>query len=168
MPMQQWLDMGRNLAAQSRTITWLAGDWFNFGKATYGEQAMLDLPEFGGGVKKLKEAAKIAETFEPAHRDMSLGFDHYKHLSELPFGEARKLIERAKTESLSPSDIRTEALKTRVLLGQGPADMFGDDPDEQARIAIQRAYNMAPIAAKRAHYDLVCESAENGFRLIDG
>lgn len=152
----EWRTLGQDLAARQRNITWLAGDWFNYGKQHFGEQAVLDLPEFGESIKRLREVARVAERFAPDERDPDLAFAHYRHLVDLPHGEARKLLDKARAERLAPSVLRIEILKAKVELGQGA--LIDDDPEHQELVRIQRAWNQASRSTRGTFLDLATES----------
>jgi hypothetical protein len=125
LPFNEWLAIGRAKAESLRKDQWAVADWFAYGKRRakadpqFAEQLALAMPEIAEDPKRLEQAAKVAEAFPAIDRDLSLSFDHYAQLSNLPHGEARRLLERAKAEHIPP-----RALIDRT---ERPTPLLGDD-----------------------------------------
>lgn len=149
---KDFMALGHDLAALDRNLKWQAGDWFHFGREKFGEQFDLALPEITNDPKTLEKAAKIAETFSVEERDASLSWSHYQHLADLPHGQAAKLIERAKSENMTAREVRIEAIKDKISNGQ--IQIWEEEPDDQAMMAITRAWNRAPKHVRQEFYDM--------------
>lgn len=161
MAFDEFMGVGRGLLRQHKTIPFFLGDWARYGRETYGDQFALALPDIADP-KTIKLAERVSQAFLPEQRDQALSFDHYRHLVDLPHGEAKRLIDKAKQEGLRPGEMRTEALKLKTALGQG--DFVDDDAEHQEFLAIQRAWNNARPEAR----EYFLEAANNAnLGLID-
>jgi len=161
MAFDEFMSVGRGLLKQHRTIPFFLGDWARFGRSEYGDQFALALPDIADP-KVIKLAERVSNAFLPEQRDQALSFDHYRHLVDLPHGEAKRLLDKAKQEHLPANQLRTEALRVKVELGQG--DFVDDDAEHQEFLAMQRAWNNGRPEA-RAYFLEAANGANLG--LID-
>jgi hypothetical protein len=163
---EQWVEMGRNLSEGQRVINWWIGDWWAAGQHRYGERAKAAAEGiFGREFQSLMNAASVSRSFETSRRREVLSWSHHAEVAALPPDKADKLLDRAEREQLSTRELRIEAMKARVELGHFPTrDQIDDDPEHTALVAIARAWNRAPIAARKSFFEL---AEEAGLGVID-
>jgi hypothetical protein len=135
-----WKEIGKGLSFHQRNNTWLLGDWYRHGEQHFAEQLKLDIGDITDDVKTLRSAAKVSGEFPAELRDASLSFTHYKHLSALPHGEARRALEQsAKETGATAKSLRLDVMAARIELGQG--DFVEDDHVYTEHLALQRLWN---------------------------
>lgn len=126
-----WIKTGADLMRRDRETKWQAADWMAYGRArakvdsVFAEQMALALPEILEDPRKLDAIARVAEVFPAEERNLDLSFDHYAHLSRLPHGEARKLLDKAAKDKTGPREIRYEAMQAHMTLT--PRDPANED-----------------------------------------
>lgn len=155
-----WVEMGRSLCEGQRVVNWWIGDWWAAGHHRYGERAKAAAEGiFGREFQALADMASVCRSFETSRRREHLTFTHHREVAALPPEKADELLTRAETESLSTRDLRVEVVKVRTALGHFPTrDTIDDDPDHTALVAIARAWNRAPVAARQEFLDLANEA----------
>ncbi len=140
----QWLDIGRDLHAQDRTIKWLMGDWLNIGIQRFTEQLELALPQLADDPKALAKIGRVSAAFSPDQRHADLTFDHHAHVASLPAEEAQAMLQRAAQGHISARQTRIDAMKRRQALGQ--VTIFSDEDFDYHELAnIKRAWNRAQV-----------------------
>lgn len=156
----QWLDLGRDLASQKRTLDWLVGDWLNVGMERFPEQLELALPQISDDAKAVMKIGRIAAAFSPDQRYADLSFAHHAHVATLPAQEAKALLERARREHINARQLRLEAVKVKVQIGQ--QTIFTDeDFDHHELLNLQRAWNKAQPHVRREFVAMI-EEAQYG------
>lgn len=157
----QWVEMGRSLCEGQKVVNWWIGDWWAAGTHRYGERAKAAAEGvFGREFKTLANAASVCRAFETSRRREVLDWSHHVEVAVLPPEEADALLDRAAKDGLSVRELRVEAMKRRVALGHFPTrDTADDDPEHTALVAIARAWNRAPVAARESFMDLAEEAA---------
>ena len=141
-PFDEWLAIGRNLAAQHKNMNWLIGDWALHGQTHYGQQFTLALPDISDDPKSVKAIAKVAKAFPPAHRDAGLSFAHHAGVADLPTDEALALLKNARQNRISAKQLKIKASVRKIEIGQ--TSIWDDkDIDYSELIAIVRAWNCA-------------------------
>lgn len=156
LPFQDWLAQGRALATSKRHIDWLIGDWITFGREHFPEQLDLALADVSDDPRNLKRIEKTARAFPPSQRCASLSFEHHAHVADLPAQEALPLLREAEREKLPAKKLRIKAMLHKVNTGKIlPRE---DDVDDDALMAMVRAWNRAPVAVREEFAELVAES----------
>jgi hypothetical protein len=163
---QAWLAIGRTLAHTRLTIDFALGDWLAQGRDHFApEQIEMALGEIAADVEQaraLKRVEKVARAFPPAQRHAALTFEHHANLVDLPTQEALPLLVRAGKEHLTAKQVRVEAMLRKVDLGMVlPRE---DDPEDDAMLALCRAWNRAPIAVREDFAEMV---ADSGYGIIE-
>lgn len=154
-PYPQWLGIGRQLANQKRNIDWLIGDWIAFGRKHFPDQIQLALADMADDPARLKRIERTAATFPPHLRQPSLTFDHHAHVVDMPVQEALPLLQRSAREKLTPRQLRIEAMLRKVETGQIlPRE---DDPEDDALLALVRAWNRAPVSVREDFAEMMAE-----------
>jgi len=153
---ESWLEVGRDLAARKRSIDWMIGDWLTFGRQHFPEQIELALGDVIGDEFALRRIERTVKAFPPHLRDASLSFDHHAYVADLPAQEALPLLKRARAEKLTARRVRIEAMLRKVQTGQIlPRE---DDVEDDALLAMVRAWNRAPARAREDFADMVAGS----------
>lgn len=157
----QWRATGQSLAHTRLTIDWAIGDWIAFGRDNFGpEQIELALGEIADDVEQvraLRRNEKVARAFPPSQRHSALTFDHHAHLADLPTQEALPLLKKAGDEKMTAKEMRREAYLRKMDLGLIlPRE---DDPEDDAMLALCRAWNRAPVCVRQDFAEMVAESA---------
>jgi hypothetical protein len=164
-----WLALGRSLAHTRLTIDFALGDWLAQGRDTFApEQIEMALGEIAADVEQaraLRRVEKVARAFPPAQRHAALTFEHHANLVDLPTQEALPLLVRAGKERLTAKQVRTAAMLRKVDLGLVlPRE---DDPEDDAMLALCRAWNRAPLSVREDFYAMAEEVAETGFGVVE-
>ena len=152
-----WLETGRALYDQRKSLDWACADWLAEGQQRYPEQMALVLPMLASDPieqKKISRSAKIAASIPVAQRCTALTFQHHMHVASLPVDERLQLLNRAQTENLSARAMRIIALERKAELGVGNADFEDDDWEYHELMAIVRCWNRARPDARQSFYDM--------------
>lgn len=157
-----WLETGRALYEQRKTLEWACADWLATGQEKFPEQMALVLPMLASDPieqKALTRSAKIAASIPPAQRCTALTFAHHMHIASLPVEERLQLLGRAQSENLSARAMRIIALERKAALGVGNAEFEDDDWEYHELMAIVRCWNRARPDARQSFYDMAgdCE-----------
>lgn len=163
LPLLEWLALGRSLASRRRTIDWLIGDWLAFGRSKFEpEQIEMALGEIGEDGRDLRRVERVATAFPPHLRNQALTFDHHAKVADMPVQEALPLLKRASDEHMTPGELRREAYLRKVETGQLlPRE---DDPEDDALLALCRAWNRAPVVVRKEFSEMI---ADSGFEDIE-
>ncbi len=151
-----WLSIGRNLANQKRNIDWLIGDWIAFGRQNFPEQINLALEGIADDPQRLKRIERTAQVFPPHLRQPSLTFDHHAYVADMPVQEALPLLQRSAKEHLTARQLRIEAMLRKVETGQILARE--DDPEDEALLALVRAWNRATHPVREDFSEMIASS----------
>jgi hypothetical protein len=151
-----WLAEGRRLATSKRHLDWLIGDWINFGREHFPDQIELALADVSDDPRNLKRIEKTARAFPPHLRHADLSFDHHAHVADLPTQEALPLLKEAERDHLPARQLRIRAMLRKVDTGQIlPRE---DDAEDDALMALVRAWNRAPRSVREEFADMIAES----------
>jgi hypothetical protein len=166
---EEWRALGRSLAHTRISIDFALGDWLNQGRDHFApEQIEMVLGEIAADAEQaraLKRVEKVAKAFPPALRNSALTFEHHAHLADLPVQEALPLLKKAGEERLTAKQLRVEAMLHKVDTGKVlPRE---DDPEDDAMLALCRAWNRAPVSVREDFYAMAEEVAEAGFGVVE-
>lgn len=162
MALPDWLAMGRSLNITRRRIDWAIGDWAAHGHAHFPAEAEAAIADLFPDSRELRRVEKVAKAFPPHLRDEALTFDHHAKVADLPVQEALPLLKRASAERLTPAQLRIQAMLHKVDTGQVlPRE---DDPEDDALLALCRAWNRAPLSVRQDFAEMV---ADSGFAVIE-
>lgn len=164
-----WRALGRSLAHTRITIDFALGDWLNQGREQFApEQIEMVLGEIASDAeqaRQMRRVEKVAKAFPPAIRNTALTFEHHAHLADLPVQEALPLLKEAGDAKMSAKALRTAAMLRKVDLGLVlPRE---DDPEDDAMLALCRAWNRAPLSVREDFYAMAEEVAETGFGVVE-
>lgn len=156
-PYEAWLEQGRALVHQRRKLEWELADWVVSGCERFpAEQLQKDLPGLFDDPRHLKRIEKTAKAFPPHLRDKRLSFDHHAHVADLPTEEALPLLKEARKDGLAARELRIRAMLKKVETGRIlPRE---DDADDDALVALCRAWNRATRPVRQEFADMVAES----------
>lgn len=162
---EDWLEVGRDLAAGRRRIDWLIGDWLSEGRQRFNGQAEFEFLSEALGVSEraLTTVAKAVRAFPPHCRDAALTIEHHAHAAALPEPERLPFLTKARREHWTPEQARVEVIKLRVAVGD-TNPLPREDPDYDAVIAIVRAWNRAQPHVRQSFMELATEAK---FGVID-
>lgn len=159
---EAWVEQGRSLAERRRSIEWDIGDWIADGRERFPEQIQLALPSVVDDEKALKRIEKTVKAFPPHLRDLSLSFDHHAYVADMPRQEALPLLKAAHDEHLNARALRIRAMLRKVETGQIlPRE---EDVEDDALLAMIRAWNRAPQPAREDFAEMM---ADSHFGVID-
>lgn len=154
---EDWLAQGRALASTKRHLDFLVGDWILFGREHFPEQLDLALADVSDDPRNLKRIEKTARAFPPSQRCASLSFEHHAHVADLPTQEALPLLREAEREKLPAKKLRIKAMLRKVETGQIlPRE---EDAEDDALMALVRAWNRAPVSVREEFAELMADSA---------
>ncbi|MEE4154358.1 MAG: hypothetical protein V2I27_09395 [Erythrobacter sp.] len=164
-----WLAEGRRLAGIRLTLDFEIGDWLAKGRDRFfPEQIELALGEIAADAehaRALKCLEKVARAFPPSVRHKGLTFEHHAHLADLPKQEALPLLQKAGKEKMPARKVRLEAMMRKVDLGLVlPRE---DDPEDDAMLALCRAWNRAPKPVREDFFAMAEEAADSGFGIVE-
>jgi len=156
MTCADWMDVGRGLMRKDRETKWAAADWMAYGRAraktdsAFAQQMALALPEILEDPRKLDAIARVAEVFPAAERSLDLSFDHYAALTNLPHGEARKLLDKAAQTKAGPREIKYEAMQAHMTLSpRAPVD------DDSMLLSLIHLWNRMPRQVREEFAEMV-------------
>ncbi len=105
---EDWLALGRRLAARRGRDNWALGDWACHGDRRYG-----DLTEAAGEIgiayKTLRNLAHVARKLQMSRRRDNLSWSHHGAVADIDPAEADRLLDRAEAEGWSRERMREEA-----------------------------------------------------------
>ncbi len=164
-----WLAEGRRLAGIRLTLDFEIGDWLAKGRERFfPEQIEMALGEIAldaEHARALKRLERVARAFPPSQRHPGLTFEHHAQLADLPKQEALPLLQRAGKEKMGAKQIRLEAMLKKVDLGLVlPRE---DDPEDDAMLALCRAWNRAPKPVREDFFAMAEEAADAGYGIIE-
>jgi hypothetical protein len=164
-----WLAEGRRLAGVRLTIDFEIGDWLAKGRERFfPEQIEMALGEIAADAeqaRQLRKVERVARAFPPSQRHKGLSFEHHAQLADLPKQEALPLLQRAGKEKLGAKQVRIEAMMRKVDLGLVlPRE---DDPEDDAMLALCRAWNRAPKTVREDFFAMAEEAADSDYGVIN-
>ncbi len=127
----EWLNIGRNLYANSAAINWHIGDWWAFGDHRYGARAKAAAEGlFGLAFQTLRNAGTIARSFEVSRRRDVVSWAHHAEVAALPAPIADQFLEKAELEGMSRNELRREVNAYRSINREGrKRDIIDIRPD---------------------------------------
>lgn len=119
LPYQEWEALGALLINVEQGIMFQLGTWWLYGEHKYGERAAQAIPT-GYAVSTLRAAALVVSRFPQEERDPEVPFSLYREVVALPTEKAAELIEHAKDENLTRTDLRdlVRAEQSRTALAK--------------------------------------------------
>ena len=154
---EEWVAMGRQLAAGSKVVNWWIGDWWAHGDHRHGARAKAAAEGiFGREFQTMRNIASVCRSFETSRRRDDLSFGHHAEVAALPPEKADAILSRAEREDLSVRDVRREVTAWKVETGLLQPKEPSGDADDDGFIAIGQEWNSAPVASRL----LVLQSVE--------
>lgn len=153
---ETWRAIGQAIAAQHRNTGWLVGDWLNFGKAQFGNQAEMFAVELLGEPKSARQLAALCSAFPSDRRNPALSQQHYLAVRDLPAPDRERLLSQAEAERLTPRDLKYRAAARKAEIA--PPLIPEADLDYAELMAIVRAWNRASSGPRREFAELMSES----------
>ena len=151
-----WLKRGRDIVRRRKELDWDLADWVVEGREHFPEQLDLALADISDDPRNLKRIEKTAKAFPPSQRCASLSFEHHAHVADLPTQEALPLLREAEREKLPARKLRIRAMLRKVETGQIlPRE---DDAEDDALMALVRAWNRAPRSVREEFAELMRDS----------
>lgn len=112
----EWLDVGRDLCDQERSLMWRIGDWLLYGEERFGSYKKLserdDIPYKPG---TLANAKYVAKTYPPSFRNERLTFAHHMQAAKLPAPERAETLQLAAENDWTVSALREEIQRRRAV-----------------------------------------------------
>ncbi|ASO20621.1 hypothetical protein FHR81_004733 [Actinoalloteichus hoggarensis] len=109
----EWKQIGRQIAAISESSVWWLGDWLLFGQARYPDRYQRAINETNLDYQTLRNYAWVAGKFPPARRHPGLSFQHHAEVAALPPDEQDRWLSRAQRHSWSRNELRNRARAAR-------------------------------------------------------
>src|SRR5262245_48797123 len=103
-----WLGIGRRLAAISNASAWWLGDWVVYGEQTFGQRYRSALEATSLDYQTLRNYAWVARRFPPARRCSALSLQHHVEVAALPEPEQDLWLRRAERGHWSRNKLRRE------------------------------------------------------------
>jgi hypothetical protein len=159
-----WLDLGRDLFGQRRQIDWMLADWAAAGVEKFGRQADFTalFEQVGAEPKQIRNAARVAVSFPPHMRAADLPFEVHAYIAQLPEDRRLETLRKASVEHWG-----SKRAKEAVTAHRSQAAMFEDEDPERWATLIYRAWNNASQTVREHAWELLSQSAANGFIIID-
>jgi hypothetical protein len=166
---EAWLAEGRRLAGIRLNIDFEIGDWLAKGREHFApeqiELALGEIAQDAEQARQLRRVERVARAFPPSQRHAGLSFEHHAQLADLPKQEALPLLQRADREKLGAKQVRVEAMLKKVDLGIVlPRE---DDPEDDAMLALCRAWNRAPKPVREDFFAMAEEAADANYGIIE-
>jgi hypothetical protein len=164
-----WLAEGRRLAGIRLNIDFEIGDWLAKGREHFApeqiELALGEIAQDAEQARQLRRVERVARAFPPSQRHAGLSFEHHAQLADLPKQEALPLLQRAGKEKMGAKQVRVEAMLRKVDLGIVlPRE---DDPEDDAMLALCRAWNRAPKPVREDFFAMAEEAADADYGIIE-
>ena len=132
LPRPMWSDVGERVGQLSSASQWAIGDWWNYGKHTYGDRAELINGSGWNGpsYETCEEYAKICRRYpESSMRIAELSFSHHKVVAWLAIDARQPLLQKALKEKLTVAELKAIA---RQVGGRGARDTGESETRESA------------------------------------
>lgn len=110
LPFERWCEILETLQTIDRSVKWWLGDALRYGEATYHELASQAFPDaFTGSVyaeSTLRAAAWVSDRFPRGTRVEGVTWTHHRVVADLPYPEAKILLDDAARINTDPDDDR--------------------------------------------------------------
>jgi N6-adenosine-specific RNA methylase IME4 len=114
LPLDRWVELGKQLCLMDGGVRWWVGDWWAFGDVAYGVRAKAAASGiFGRAFQTLANAASTARKFETSRRREALSFEHHAVVAGLESWLADALLEEAEDYDLPASKLRDRVHEVR-------------------------------------------------------
>lgn len=107
----QWSEMGYFFNHMNKSMPWLYGDWENFGKDKWGEQAAQCFEESMYANGTLRNAAWVCRKIPMSRRREGLTYSHHYEVASLTIDEQEKFLDLAEKKQMNVKQLR-EAVAT--------------------------------------------------------
>jgi hypothetical protein len=162
---EEWMELGRNLAAANKTLNWWIGDWWAAGTHRYGARAQAAAEGiFGREFQSLMDMASVCRAFPTSRRREALSFTHHREVASLPPAKADALLDKAERDNWSVRDIRAEANAIRNAANKASSSTGPIDPEEIEWSCLVAAWNRARVAVR----ERFLEAREGTSAIFDG
>jgi hypothetical protein len=117
-----WRLCGEYLRGVERQVQFWIGDWVNYGRAHYGDDAeqgiatdveTIAAQATGWKPETVEQYARVARQVPPMNRDPDLPFAHHREVADRPIEDQRRWLKKAKDENLTTERLRL-ALKAET------------------------------------------------------
>lgn len=152
--LDDWILIGRQLAAQEKVLNWWIGDWWAFGEHRYGERAKVAAEGvFGKAFQTLRNYGSVSRSIETSRRRDTVSWSHHAEVAALEPAKADALLERAEAEALSNAQLRAAV---RVTQGREAEPRHTDDDSLLA--SFLRHWNRLPRDVRLEAADMIAEA----------
>ncbi|MEO3788489.1 LmbU family transcriptional regulator [Actinocorallia sp. B10E7] len=128
VPLEDWLAIGRQIAAVADASAWWLGDWLVYGQDRFPERYAQAVKASGLCYKTLRNYAWISRKFPVSRRRDTLTIQHHAAVAALSPAEQDRWLNEAERSGLSVAALR------RRLRAEHAS---GDGRGENARVVIQ-------------------------------
>lgn len=151
----EWVDLGRNLAAANKTLNWWIGDWWAAGSHRYGARAKVAAEGvFGREFQSLMNLGSVCNAFkETSRRREVLSFGHHEAVAALDEMEADALLDRAERDNWTVRDIRAEATALKSSTSQASRTTGPVDREAIEWSCLVGAWNRSSVAVRERFLD---------------
>lgn len=106
LSLQEWVEIGRDIARVESASQWWIGDFLLYGAAEWSKDYMQVLDSIGLSSNTLEKMAAISETFDVSRRRESLSWSHHETVATL---KPDKIMERLTTAVLENQSCKAAA-----------------------------------------------------------
>lgn len=122
----EWDDLGTKLAPVGKSISFIIGDWINYGQKTFGDKYTEAISRTGMDYGYLRNIAYVARKVDLSCRHDNLGFEHHAVVAKLEPEEQQHWLDMADDNDLSVRRLRKSINLGRLATDE---DVQGDPAD---------------------------------------
>lgn len=121
---EEWTDLGHQIARAGRSLGFLIGDWINYGESRkdFGEKYSEALKATGLDYSTLKLYSRVARHIEMVTRVTQLSFEHHRKVAMLEPEEQKRWLKVASKAVEKGEPISTRRLAKSITLGRVAKD----------------------------------------------
>lgn len=130
----QWVHVGLTIGQMARSTPWLAGDWWCYGEARYGQTAHQAAEAVCLNRQTLLNYGSVSRRIPPQDRIPDLSWYHHSLVAALPRAERNRWLKRSLAEGWDSSRLRAALVADKALPERTGSD--DDKPPISAREAL--------------------------------
>lgn len=125
MPIESWIEFGRQHREASETMIWVLIDWIRHGMGEYGERYAAAIEETGYSYSYLSNLISVDNRI--SLRKEKLTYSHHAAIAPLPADVQLKVLDRAAKGRWSVSQVKAEVSKIKTSTDRGQSLETNDE-----------------------------------------
>lgn len=107
MDFEDWIQVGRQLAATQNGVQWAFGDWFFYGEWEYGSKYEEAVELTGLARSTLADLKYVCGRFEMSRRREKLSLSHHREVAPMALSEQDRWLDTAETNGWTREQLRS-------------------------------------------------------------